>query len=50
VFGTLLVTLGAQNLLGGFLLAIVGGNQARFLEFGQNGRAAADPTPDVEGP
>lgn len=32
VLGTLLVTLGAQNLLGGFLLAIVGGNQARFLE------------------
>jgi glycosyltransferase involved in cell wall biosynthesis len=33
VVGTLLFTLGAQNTLGGFLLAIVGGNQARFLEY-----------------
>jgi glycosyltransferase involved in cell wall biosynthesis len=32
VVGTLLLTLGAQNALGGFLLAIVGGNQARFFE------------------
>ncbi|HEY2707983.1 MAG TPA: glycosyltransferase family 2 protein [Caulobacteraceae bacterium] len=32
VLGTLLVTLGAQNILGGFLLAIVNGNEARFLE------------------
>lgn len=32
VVGTLLTTLGAQNALGGFLLAIVGGNQARFVE------------------
>jgi glycosyltransferase involved in cell wall biosynthesis len=32
VIGTLLLTLGAQNALGGFLLAIVGGNQARFFE------------------
>jgi Glycosyl transferase family 2 len=31
VIGTLLTTLGAQNVLGGFLLAIVGGNEARFL-------------------
>jgi hypothetical protein len=31
VVGTLLLTLGAQNALGGFLLAIVGGNQARFI-------------------
>jgi hypothetical protein len=32
VAGTLLMSLGAQNILGGFLLAIVGGNEARFLE------------------
>jgi hypothetical protein len=38
--GTLLVTLGIQNVFGGFLLAIVGGNEARFLD----GRA---PAPDV---
>ncbi len=31
VLGTLCVTLGFQNALGGFLLAIVGGNEARFL-------------------
>jgi hypothetical protein len=32
VFGTLLVTLGMQNFLGGFLLAIVGGNEARLMQ------------------
>jgi glycosyltransferase involved in cell wall biosynthesis len=32
VIGTLLVTLGVQNVFGGFLLAIVGGNEARFLD------------------
>ena len=31
VLGTLMMTLGAQNILGGFLLAIIGGNEARFL-------------------
>lgn len=31
VIGTLLVTFGIQNVFGGFLLAIVGGNEARFL-------------------
>ena len=31
VGGALLVTLGIQNVFGGFLLAIVGGNEARFL-------------------
>ena len=31
VIGTLLVTIGIQNIFGGFLLAIVGGNEARFL-------------------
>ncbi|HSQ99615.1 MAG TPA: glycosyltransferase [Sphingomicrobium sp.] len=29
--GTLCLTLGFQNVLGGFLLAIVGGNEARFM-------------------
>jgi hypothetical protein len=32
VAGALLVTLGIQNVFGGFLLAIVGGNEARFLD------------------
>jgi hypothetical protein len=32
VCGTLLMTLGGQTILGGFLLAIVGGNAAKFLQ------------------
>ena len=40
VIGTMLMTLGAQNALGGFLLAILSGNEARFLE-------AAAPAPAV---
>ena len=31
IFGTLLLTLGMQNFLGGFLLAIVGGNEASLM-------------------
>lgn len=31
LLGTLGVTLGFQNVLGGFLLAIIGGNEARFM-------------------
>ncbi|MHB8528486.1 MAG: glycosyltransferase family 2 protein [Caulobacteraceae bacterium] len=31
VVGALFIILGAQNILGGFLLAIVGGNEAKFL-------------------
>ena len=31
VLGTLGLTLGFQNALGGFLLAIIGGHEARFL-------------------
>ena len=34
VIGTLLITLGAQTIFGGFLLAIINGNEARFLEAG----------------
>jgi hypothetical protein len=41
VGGALLVTLGIQNVFGGFLLAIVGGNEARFL----GGRAPAPEAP-----
>ncbi|HVN00082.1 MAG TPA: glycosyltransferase [Caulobacteraceae bacterium] len=45
VLGTLMTTLGAQNILGGFLLSIVSGNEARFL--GAAGTAvAATPAPD----
>jgi glycosyltransferase involved in cell wall biosynthesis len=48
VVGTLLLTLGAQNVLGGFLLAIVGGNQARFLSAAQAGQDTVSPaTPHV---
>jgi glycosyltransferase involved in cell wall biosynthesis len=32
VLGTTLVVIGAQNALGGFLLAILGGNEAKFLQ------------------
>jgi glycosyltransferase involved in cell wall biosynthesis len=32
VVGTLCLTLGSQTLMAGFLMAILGGNQARFLE------------------
>jgi len=31
VLGTLLITLGAQNVLGGFMLAIINGHQAKFI-------------------
>ena len=42
VVGTLLVTLGLQNALGGFLLAIVGGNEARFMSTPTEEAAVAD--------
>jgi len=45
VVGTLLLTLGAQNALGGFLLAIVGGNQARFFDGVEEVEAPAQPSP-----
>lgn len=32
VVGTTLVVVGAQNALGGFLLAIISGNEAKFLK------------------
>lgn len=41
--GSLLLTLGAQTTLGGFLLAIVGGNQARFLQAAAAPRSARAP-------
>lgn len=46
VLGTLFMTLGAQNILGAFLLAIVGGNEAKFLK----GVAAARAEPSAHGP
>ena len=36
VGGTLLVMLGMQNVFGGFLLSIIGGNEARFLGAGKS--------------
>jgi glycosyltransferase involved in cell wall biosynthesis len=55
VVGTALVAVGAQTVLGGFLLAIVGGNAADFLaqdsivteEHAAASRAAAEPSPVV---
>jgi glycosyltransferase involved in cell wall biosynthesis len=43
--GALFITLGAQNVLGGFMLAIIGGHQAKFLAVEQTAdrtRAEAD--------
>jgi glycosyltransferase involved in cell wall biosynthesis len=43
VVGTALVVLGSQNILGGFLLAIIGGNEAAFLrEVDEGSRAPSD--------
>jgi hypothetical protein len=36
VGGTLLMIVGMQNIFGGFLLSVIGGNEARF--FGERGR------------
>jgi hypothetical protein len=41
VLGTMFVALGAQNVLGAFLLAVLGGNEAHFLEYGAPADAAA---------
>jgi hypothetical protein len=40
--GSLCLTLGFQNVLGGFLLAIIGGNEARFMAIPQSSRASDD--------
>ena len=45
VVGTLCVTLGFQNVLGGFLLAIVGGNEARFMTTSEQSPKPADDVP-----
>jgi glycosyltransferase involved in cell wall biosynthesis len=42
VLGTLCLTLGCQNALGGFLLAIIAGNEARFLARPTSLRRRAD--------
>ena len=49
VLGTLLVTLGVQNVFGGFLLAIIGGNEARFLHFPKEPPAASEPPGGADG-
>ncbi|MEL6062494.1 MULTISPECIES: hypothetical protein [unclassified Methylobacterium] len=33
VAGTTLLVVGTQNALGGFLLAVIGGNEAEFLQY-----------------
>jgi hypothetical protein len=45
VIGTLCLTLGFQNVLGGFLLSIVGGNEARFMDIPGTGSELTDETP-----
>jgi glycosyltransferase involved in cell wall biosynthesis len=40
VLGTLCLSLGAQNVLGGFLLSVIGGNEARFVYGAVDGRDA----------
>jgi hypothetical protein len=45
VIGTLLVTLGVQNILGGFILSILGGNEARFLDSAAAESKPAPPRP-----
>jgi glycosyltransferase involved in cell wall biosynthesis len=47
VAGTSLVVVGMQNALGGFLLAILNGNEANFLEKLPAPETAATPAPDV---
>ncbi|NUQ17817.1 MAG: glycosyltransferase [Sphingomonas sp.] len=42
VVGTLCLTLGFQNVLGGFLLAIVGGNEARFMTVSDESAKSSD--------
>jgi hypothetical protein len=42
LIGTLSLTLGFQNVLGGFLLAIVGGNEARFMAVTEASAKAVD--------
>jgi glycosyltransferase involved in cell wall biosynthesis len=43
VLGALFLTLGGQNVFGGFILAIIGGNQAKFLEGGAADRLGSQP-------
>jgi glycosyltransferase involved in cell wall biosynthesis len=44
VLGALLLSLGAQTILGGFLLAIIGGNEARFIQAPEVEETVAIPT------
>ena len=45
VVGTLLMTLGVQNVLGGFILAIVAGNEAKFLNSAPATVETTEPVP-----
>ena len=47
VIGTTLLVVGMQNALGGFLLAVIGGNEADFLH-GRDRVPAADPGPAID--
>jgi len=42
VLGTMFVALGAQNVLGGFMLSVIGGNEARFLDYGSSEEVDAE--------
>ena len=45
VAGTSLIAIGTQNALGGFLLAVIGGNEAAFLQGGARSAAAKTQPP-----
>ena len=45
VAGTSLIAIGTQNALGGFLLAVIGGNEAAFLRSGRTRSAAPETEP-----
>lgn len=49
VLGTALVAVGAQNILGGFLLAIIGGNAATFMQDVNSARATKPALPPAIG-
>jgi hypothetical protein len=46
VLGTTLIVIGAQNALGGFLLAVIGGNEASFLKRPAPRASAAEAPPE----
>ncbi|HXQ13453.1 MAG TPA: glycosyltransferase family 2 protein [Caulobacteraceae bacterium] len=48
VLGTLMMTLGVQNILGGFMLSIISGNEARFLDAAAAPADAGETRADIQ--